>query len=220
MDEQRSGRFRVYRVVESVPHINLFETDDDRLYTVFQSGYGERQAAVDDLRTGDLVAATLTGDPGAETEPWSLAAVDRIGGVDMDFAVDVDPPAVATDLWTEDLDGPARAVLEEGEQPVAEVYVQPRAPLPGGAFVPNVVAGLVPMEPWLTDLPVVGAPASEAVFLDPDPPTTDRYSHPYGVVVLFGPDAGAVRDGFRERYGVPTGDPAADTRPAFDPYGL
>ena len=40
MDE-RASVFRVYRVVEAVPHINLFDTEGARLYTVFQGGYGD-----------------------------------------------------------------------------------------------------------------------------------------------------------------------------------
>jgi hypothetical protein len=215
--EERSGRFRVYRVVESVPHINLFDTGNDRLYTAFQSGYGDLQPAVDALGTGDLIEATLTGDPGADEEPWSLATLDRVGGVAMDFAVDADPPAVATELWEPGMEGPARAVLEEDDGPVAEVYVQPREPLPSGAFVPNVLAGLVPMEPWLTDMPVVGGPATDALFLDPDPPEASRYSRPYGVIALFGADADATLAEFRERYDLPAG---GDSRPDYDPYGI
>src|SRR6056297_2845622 len=53
--ETRAGRFRVYRVVESVHHINLFDAEATRLYTTYQSGYGDRQADIDALRTGDLV---------------------------------------------------------------------------------------------------------------------------------------------------------------------
>ena len=33
-----AGRFRVYRVLGAVPHINLLHVDSERLYTVFRSG--------------------------------------------------------------------------------------------------------------------------------------------------------------------------------------
>jgi hypothetical protein len=215
---ERTGRFRVYRVVEAVPHINLVDVDASRLYTVFQSGYpDDRQATVDALRTGDLIEATLSGAPDRDDEPWRLEALDRIGGVEMDFAVDVDPPRVATDLWDDGLDRPARATLEETPEdgPVAEVYVQPRDPLPRGAFVPNVLAGLVPVEPFLADLPVVGGPATDALFLDPDPPEATDYAFPFGVAVLFGEGADRLTATFRDRYDLPAGE---DSRPDFDPY--
>ena len=215
--EERTGTFRVFRVVESVPHINFFDTDGTRLYTVFQSGYGDAQSAVDDLRTGDLVEATLAGDPEDADDPWSIQSVERVGGVAMDFAVDVDPPAVATELWEPGMEQPARAVLKEDDTPVAEVYVQPREPLPGGSFVPSVLTGLVPMEPWLTELPSVGEPATHALFIDPDPPDTDQYSRPYGVIVLFADGADEVLTEFRELYDCP---PEVDTRPDYDPYGI
>jgi hypothetical protein len=137
---ERTGRFRVYRVVEAVPHINLVDVGASTLYTVFQSGYpDDRQAAVDDLRTGDLIEATLSGAPDRDDEPWRLETLDRIGGVEMGFVVDVEPPRVATDLWEDGLDRPAGAPLEETPEdgPVAELYVQPRDPLPRGAFAPT-----------------------------------------------------------------------------------
>ena len=211
--------FRVFRVVEAVPHLNLFDTESDRLYTVFQSGYGDRQPAIDALRTGDLIDATVTGEPDDDDDPWRLESVSRIDRVGMDFAVDTEPPAVAADLGDSGLDSPAGATLsdEPGGDPVAEVYVQPRDPLPSGMFVPNVLAGLVPMEPWLRELPAVGAPTTHAVFIDPDPPDARRFSRPYGVVVLFGPDAERVLEEFRTRYDLPSD---ADTRPEFDPYTI
>jgi hypothetical protein len=215
--EERTGTFRVFRVVESVPHINFFDTDGTRLYTVFQSGYGDRQPLVDDLRTGDLVKATLAGDPDDEDEPWSIQSVERTGGVTMDFAVDADPPEVAAELWEEGMRQPARAILEEEGDPVAEVYVQPREPLPGGSFVPSILTGLLPLEPWLTELPSVGEPATHALFIDPDPPGADRYSRPYGVAVLFARGADDVLAEFRDLYDCP---PGTDTRPDYDPYGI
>ena len=216
MDE-RTGVFRVYRVVDAVPHINLFDTDATRLYTVYQSGYGERQPAVDDLRTGDLVAATLGGDPDDSEEAWSLLSFERRDRVRMDFAVDADVPDVATDLWEPGLERPASAVLEEDGEPVAECFVQPRAPLPGGAFVPSVLTGLVPMESLLTELPGIGEAPTDAVFIDPDAPDADSYSRPYGVAVLFTAAADDLRTEFRDRYSLPAD---ADTRPEYDPYGL
>ncbi|EMA17139.1 MULTISPECIES: hypothetical protein [Haloarcula] len=216
MDE-RTGVFRVYRVVEAVPHINLFDTDATRLYTVYQSGYGERQPAVDDLRTGDRVEATLGGDPDDSDEAWSLLSFERLDRVAMDFAVDAEVPAVAADLWEPGLERPASAVLEEDGEPVAECFVQPRAPLPGGTFVPSVLTGLVPMESLLTDLPGIGEPPTDAIFIDPDPPDADSYARPYGVAVLFTAAADDLLAEFRDRY-----DLSADTdnRPEYDPYGL
>jgi hypothetical protein len=67
------------------------------------------------------------------------------------------------------------------------------------------------------DLPEMGEPATEALFLDPDPPDAEAYSSPFGVALLFTDDAVALPDRFREAYDCPRG---ADTRPDFDPYGL
>jgi len=207
----------VYRVVESVPHINFFDTEATRLYTVYQSGYGDRQGDVDDLRTGDLVEATLAGDSDDPDEAWSIQSVDRIDRVRMAFAVDADPPAVAEELWTEGQVRPTTAALEADGRVVGEVAVQPRDPLPGGSFVPSVLTGLVPMEPRLESLPSVGEPATDALFVDPDSPDADRYSRPFGVVVLFTAAGDSLRDEFYDAYDI---DPAADSRPEYDPYGL
>lgn len=217
----RSGQFRVYRVVDSVPHVNLQAVDDATLYTVYQSGYdgtGEDglQATVDGLRTGDLIEATLSGDPAAEEDPWRLTDCERVGGVEMGFAVDVTPPAVARDLWSPGESDPVCGVLTEGEERVGVCCLQPREPLPNGAFVPNVLTGLLPMESFLSSVPNVGDPATEALFLDPDPPEASSYSAPYGVVLLFTAAAAELPDRFREAYDIPRGE---DTRPEFDPYG-
>jgi len=214
---ERSGRFRVYRVVESVPHINLQEVTASTLFTVYESGYGERQETVDSLATGDLVEATLSGDPGADDEPWRLAGVERVGGVTMDFAVDVDPPEVAVDLWSAEGTGPRCAILTEDDERVGVCCVQPREPLPNGAFVPNVLTGLLPLEAQLSAVPEIGEPATEALFLDPDPPDARAYSRPYGALLLFTDAAERLPDRFREAYGCPRDE---ETRPAFDPYGL
>jgi len=216
MDE-RTGVFRVYRVVNAVPHINLFDTAATRLYTVYQSGYGERQPAVDDLRTGDLVEATLGGDPDDSDEAWSLLSFERRDRVAMDFAVDADVPEVAADLWEPGLEHPASTVLEENGEPVAECFVQPRAPLPGGTFVPSVLTGLVPMESLLTELPGIGEQPTDAIFIDPDAPDADSYSYPYGVDVLFTAAADELLTEFRERYDLAAD---VDNRPEYDPYGL
>jgi hypothetical protein len=216
MDE-RSGRFRVYRVVESVPHLNFQAVATPRLYSVYQSGYADRQEAVDDLRTGDLVEATLVGDPADESEPWRLTALDRVDRVRTYVAVDADPPAVARDCWTPDQTDPGYAVLTEGEIPVGVCGVQPRAPLPNGAFVPNVLTGLLPLEPQFGSVPEVGDPAVEAGFVDPDPPDASSYSTPYGVVFLFTDPSAPIAERVRDRYGW---TPGVDTRPAFDPYGI
>ncbi len=215
--ETHAGRFRVYRVVESVPHINLFDTEATRLYTAYRSGYGDRQGAIDALRTGDLVEATLAGDPDDPDEAWSIQSVERVDRVRMAFAVDADPPAVAEELWTDGQERPSTTALEWEGEPVAEAAVQPRAPLPGGAFVPSVLTGLVPMEGRLGELQSVGEPVTDALFVDPDPPDTDRYSRPYGAVVFFSAAGEALRDEFYAAYDI---DPAADTRPEYDPYGI
>jgi len=215
--ETRAGRFRVYRVVESVPHINLFDTEETRLYTAYQSGYGDRQAEIDALRTGDLVEATLGGDPDDSEEAWSIQSVERVDRVRMAFAVDADPPAVAEELWTEGQERPATTALEWEGDPVAEVAVQPRAPLPGGSFVPSVLTGLVPMEDRLGELQSVGEPVTDALFVDPDPPDAARYSRPFGAVVFFSAAGQPLRDEFYATYDI---DPSEDTRPAYDPYGI
>jgi len=215
--ETHAGRFRVYRVVESVPHINLFDTEAARLYTAYQSGYGDSQADIDGLRTGDLVEATLGGDPDDPDEAWSIQSIERVDRVRMAFAVDADPPTVAEELWTDGQEHPSTTVLEWEGEPVAEVAVQPRAPLPGGAFVPSVLTGLVPMEDRLGELQSVGEPVTDALFVDPDPPDTDRYSRPFGAVVFFSAAGEGLRDEFYATYDI---DPAADTRPAYDPYGI
>jgi hypothetical protein len=212
-----ASRFRVYRVVESVPHINLFDTEGTRLYTAYQSGYGDRQSDIDGLRTGDLVEATLSGDPDDPDEAWSIQSVERVGGVGMAFAVDADPPAVAGELWTEGQERPSTTTLAREGEPVAEVAVQPRAPLPGGAFVPSVLTGLVPMEERLAELQSVGEPVADALFVDPDPPDADRYSRPFGAVVFFSAAGQELLEAFCATYGI---DPAADSRPEYDPYGL
>jgi hypothetical protein len=214
---ERSGRFRVYRVVESVPHLNLQAVEEPRLYTVYQSGYGDLQATVSDLRTGDLVAATPSGDPEAPDEAWRLTAVERVGGVAMDFAVGVDPPAVATDLFEPGQVESACTTLTDGGDAVGACCVQPRDPLPDGRFVPNVLAGLLPMESQFASVPGVGAPAAEALVLDPDPPDTDAFSRPYGVVLFFTAAGRALADEYRDRYDCPRD---ADTRPDYDPYGI
>jgi len=215
--EEREGRFRVYRVVESVPHVNFFDTDATRLYTVYQSGYGDRQDAIDDLRTGDLVDAALAGNPEDSDEAWSIQSVDRVDRVRMAFAVDAPVPTVAEELWTEGQEQPSTTVLAADGDPAAEVAVQPRAPLPGGAFVPSVLTGLVPMEESLQTLPTVGDPVTDALFIDPDPPGADSYTRPFGVVVLFSAAAEELRTEFYEEYGI---EPGSDSRPEYDPYGI
>jgi hypothetical protein len=216
--DTRSGRFRVYRVVDSVAHLNLQAVDAPQLYTVYQSGYGEElQAAVDDLRTGDRIDAELAGDPDDADEPWRLRHFELVDSVEMDFAVDVEPPDIARDLWESGQAEPACAVLTEDGEQVGVCCVQPRAPLSDGLFVPNVLTGLLPIEPHLTSLLEIGEPAAEALFLDPDTPDATQFSEPYGVVLLFSDRASTLADRFRETYDIPRG---TDTRPAFDPYGL
>jgi hypothetical protein len=214
---ERSGTFRVYRVTESVPQINLQATEIPTLYSVYQTGYGDRQEAVDALETGNLVEATLEGDPTADGEPWRLARFERVGDVQIGFAVDVTLPDVARELWTDGQTDPATTVLTADRSSVAACGVQPRAPLPNGAFVPNVLTGLVPLEPQFASVPGVGDPAVEALFLDPDPPGAGSHTTPYGVLLLFTAAGTTLADRFRETYDCPRG---ADTRPEFDPYGI
>ena len=214
---ERSGHFRVYRVVESVPHINVQAVDSPTLYSVYQSGYGERQPTVDALETGDLIEATLAGDPDDDAEPWRLTALDRVDRVRTAFAVDVDPPEVARECWTPDRTEPAYTVLTEDGAPVGVCGVQPRGRLPNGTFVPSVVTGLLPLESEFGSVPELGDPAVEAVFLDPDPPEASSYAWPYGVVYLFTRPSTATAERLRERYDCPLD---TDTRPAFDPYAI
>ncbi len=212
-----SGRFRVYRVVEAVPHINLQAVETPQLYTVFQSGYDELQETVAQLQTGDLVDATVTGDPDAESEPWRLTAAEQVDQVAVDFAVDVSLPSVAVDCWDRADGNPASTVLLEDETPVGACCVQPREPLPEGQFVPNVLAGLLPLEEYFTSVPGVGEPAVEALFVDADLPDADSHSAPFGAVLLFTAEASEIRDEFYDRYDVPSD---TDTRPAYDPYRI
>lgn len=214
---ERSETFRVYRVTESVPQINLQATETPALYSVYQTGYGDRQDRVDALDTGDIIEATLEGDPTAEEEPWRLKHFERVGGVQMGFAVDVALPDVARELWTDGQTEPATTVLTEDGSAVAACGVQPREPLPNSAFVPNVLTGLLPLEPQFASVPGVGEPAVEALFLDADPPGAGTYTTPYGVVLLFTMAGTTLAERFRETYGCPRG---VDSRPAFDPYGI
>ena len=216
MDE-RASVFRVYRVVEAVPHINLFDTEGARLYTVFQGGYGDRQPEIDALETGDLIEGTVAGDPEDDEEAWTLRSFGRIGGIDMGFGTDAELPEIARETWAKQERGVAHSVIEEGGGPVGECWVQPRARLPGGVFVPSVLAGLLPMEDTLTSVDSVGEPPTDAVFLDPDPVDASSFRHPYGVLLVFTDRATETRRRFRERYDCPRG---VDSRPTYDPYEL
>jgi hypothetical protein len=223
----RTGTFRAFRIVPAVHHINLFDVDAGRLYTVHQVGYPDGlQATVDDLRTGDLVDATLAGDPEAPEEAWRLtrAAPDPERSVAVDFAVDLDPAALPAPV-ADDPDRRERAatepvgtVLEHEGLPVGEVWCQPRDPLPDGAFAPNVLGGLLPLETLLSELPEVGEPPAELLVLDTAAPDDRTFEVPFGVFVALTGAGDPVGDDLRERYGLPL-DRTADTRPAFDPYG-
>lgn len=214
---ERSGRFRVYRVVEAVPHLNLQAIDEPALYTVYQSGYGNVQSEIEELRTGDLIEATLEGDPTAGSEPWRVGSLERLDGVEMGFAVDARPPDLARGLWEPGLTAPVSTLLRDGGSAVGACLLQPRDPLPNGAFVPNVLTGLLPLESGFRSIPDLGEPAAEALFLDPDPPDAASYTEPYGVVLLFSAPGRTLADRFRETYDCPRG---SDSRPAFDPYGI
>ena len=73
------------------------------------------------------------------------------------------------------------------------------------------------MEARLAELQSVGEPVTDALFVDSDPPDTDRYSRPFGTVVFFSAAGEPLRDEFYAAYDI---DPAADTRPTYDPYGI
>lgn len=212
-----SGRFRVYPVVDAVPHINLQDVETPQLYTVFESGYDKLQAAIDELETGALIDATLSGNPDAESEPWRITEIDRVGGVSTDFAVNVTYPSVAVDCWNRSDGNPASTVILEEDEPVAACCVQPRDPLPDGQFVPNVLAGLLPIEDYYQSVPGVGDPAVEVLFLDSDLPDADSHSTPFGTFILFTAAASDSREQFYNRYDLPAD---ADTRPEYDPYRI
>jgi hypothetical protein len=214
---ERSEQFRVYRVTASVPHINLQTVDSSMLYTVYQSGYGELQEQVDELATGDLVTATVEGDPAAEDEPWRIRHLERVGGVEMEFAIDTQPPDIAREAWTAGETEPTSTVLSEDGTAVGACVVQPREPLPNEAFVPSILTGLLPLERQFDSVSGVGDPAAEALFIDPAPTDARSFSTPYGVALLFTERGRSLADRFREQYDCPRG---TDTRPDFDPYGL
>lgn len=222
--ERRESTFRVYRVLAAVKHLNLLDVEADRLYTVYQAGYPEDlQPAVDDLATGDLIAATVEGDPAADEEAWRLVALDRVGGVAVAFATGVDRlPRVAREVWaTVDPDDPAPAGrplgTDDAAGPVGECWVQPRAALPDGAFVEHVLAGVVPLEPWFESLPYVGEPTAELLVVDPDEPGEPGGgpTAPYGVLLFFTAAGRDLADRYRARWGL---DRGTDTRPDVDPY--
>lgn len=216
--EERTGRYRLYRVVPSVLHLNLQETTTGTLYTSYQSGYDEStQRTIDGLSTGELIEATLSGDPEAETDPWRLGGVERVGGVLTDFVTETELPDVARDCWGAGRTGPTWTTLTKAGEAVGACGVQPRTPLPDGAFVPNVLAGLLPLEPLFQQIPGLGEPPAELLFVDADAPTATSYTEPYGVVLAFTRAGAALADEYRDRWELPRG---ADSRPAYDPYGL
>lgn len=219
------GTFRVYRVVDAVAHLNVLDVDAGTLYTVFESVYPDTvQQTVDDLRTGDLVTATLEGDSDAPEEPWRFTAVEPTGGITVDFVTDVAYPDVARETW-------AAAVKEAGDDPVrptgralgvdghdgavAEVWVQPRGVLPDDGFIPSVLAGKLPLEPWLQELPYADAPASELLVVDSAEVDSTGHRDPYGVFLFFTEAGRPLADRYRERWDVDRGE---DSRPDFDPY--
>ena len=239
---QRSGRFRVYRVVPSVPHLNLQAVDELTLYTVYESGYETIQESVDTLRTGDLIEATISGDPADDAEAWRLTAIDRIGGVRMDFAVNATLPAVANTCWefgqseprcvtlTNQEDAQSNSAPDGGFEPstdtdsappIGACCVQPRAGLPDGAFIPNILTGTLPLESVLQSVPGTDDPAVTALFIDPARPSADNYEIPFGVVLLFTQSDTDLRKRFYQQYDCPTEpDSDIDTRPSFDPYAM
>jgi hypothetical protein len=225
-EETRTGRFRLFRVLPAVPHLNLFAPESRRLYTVHGSNYrDDLQSRLDGFRTGDLLEGTLVGNPADPEAPWRLARAERDpeAGVSLAFASGVSPealPAAVRDdaaLRERAATEPVGRTLEHDGRPVGEVWLQPRDPLPEDAFLPNVLAGLVPMEPWFERLPEVGEPTAEALVLDTATPEATRFDLPFGVVVFLTEAGRELGDHLRDRYDLPT-DRAADTRPDVDPY--
>jgi hypothetical protein len=221
-----TDHFRVYRGVSAVDHINLYGADTERLYSVYRRGYDDEfQATVDSLRTGEMVLATLVGDPEAPEEAWRLAKVgrdDRLS-VAMAFVDGLDPddlpgpirenPDVRERAATE----PAGVTLERDDRPVGEIWCQPRDPLPHEMFLLNVLTGLVPLESHLGGLPEIDVIPAEVLVLDTATPVADSYDTAFGVFVFLTAAGRSYGDELRERYGLPL-DRAADTRPDFDPY--
>jgi hypothetical protein len=215
---ERSGQFRVYRVVPSVHHLNFQSVGDTTLYTVYQSGYGSLQSAVDSLETGALIEATLEGDPTTAEDPWHLTGVEYVDGLVLDFAVDVALPSVARRLWGEGRTHPTWTTLtDEAGNAVGACGVQPRDPLPNRSFVPSVVTGLLPLEGLFASVPELNDPATEVLFLDPDVPAASTYTQEYGVVLAFTEPRTALADEYRDSYDLPRGE---DSRPDFDPYAF
>ena len=224
--DTRSGQFRVYRVVESVRHINFQAVEQPQLYSVYETGYpAEQQASVDELRTGDLVTATLEGDADEPHEAWRVVSLTRNQRVPFGFAVALAPEALPQAAQTLAADSgfntaeppvePAGVTLSADGTTIGECWIQPRATLPNDAFVPNVLTGLLPIESWLTDLPTGGVPASEVLVLDTASPTAERYDTPYGVFMFFTDAGREVATDYRDRYDCPR---SIDSRPEFDPY--
>jgi hypothetical protein len=225
-EETRTGRFRLFRVLPAVPHLNLFDPESRRLYTVHGSNYrDDLQSRLDGFRTGDLLEGTLVGAPADPEAPWRLARAERDSdaSVSLAFASDVAPEALPAAVRDDDelreraATDPVGRTLEHDGHAVGEVWLQPRDPLPEDLFLPNVLAGLVPMEPWFERLPEVGDPAAEALVLDTAGPEATTFDQPFGVVVFLTEAGRDLGDHFRDRYGLPT-DRTADTRPDMDPY--
>jgi hypothetical protein len=225
-EEGRTDRFRVYRNLGAIPHVNLYGTTNERLFSVYRDGYGEElQATVDGLSTGDCVVATILGDPDDPDEAWRLvrAIRDDTLSTSVAFAPGVDPerlPAPVTEdsaLRERAAVEPVGRVLEHEGQPVGEVWCQPRDPLPHDAFLLNVLVGQVPMESHLDGLPKIEALPAEVLVLDTATPSDTSYDLPFGVFVFLTEAGEALGDELRERYGLPL-DRDADTRPDVDPY--
>jgi len=100
---------------------------------------------------------------------------------------------------------PAGTSLSADGVDITECWIQPQATLPNNVFVPNVVTGLLPIEPLLTDLPALGVPATEVLILDTAAPTAERYETPYGVFVFFTAAGRAFASDYRDRYDCPRG---------------
>jgi len=223
--ERIEGTFRVYCVVDAVAHLNVLDVESNTLYTVYESAYPDDvQRPVDDLVTGDLVEATIAGDPEIPDEPWRFTAIEPAGGVTVDFVTGVAYPEVAREAWAaavdEAGDDPVRPTgrslgVKEHDGAVAEAWVQPRDALPDGGFLPSVLAGTLPLEPWFQGLPYADAPASELLVVDSSEVDASDPRDPYGLFLFFTEAGRPLADRYRDRWELSRG---ADSRPAFDPY--
>ncbi len=151
MDE-RTGVFRVYRVVDAVPP-SICSTPMQRGSTPCTSPATANDSR--QLTTSEQVISSRRRSAAIPTTGGSLALLsfDRRDRVAMDFVVDAEVPEVAAVLWEPGLERPASAVLEEDGKPVAECTCS-RARRCPAARSSRACSPSRPMESLLTELPV------------------------------------------------------------------